>query len=561
MWTWISTTLREQPEIALFLTIALGYPLGNLGCRGFTLGTVTTTLLVGLLIGQLDIAIPQTVGSVFFLLFLFAIGYGVGPQFVRGLRRDGASQALFAVLVCVMMLSTAYGVARFAGYDVGYGAGLFAGAATVSSALGLSTNAIRGLGLSPEETRSMIGALSTAFAMTYIYGTIGPIVIISQIGPRLLRIDLPSACRAYEARMGELPRGAGSSWHHYIVRTYRLTADAPQAGRTVGEVEASKPNVRLFVDRIRRGEQMINPSEDTRLEAGDIVSIAGVRGTLRSLFRTGAEEVEDAELLAIPTEGVDIVVTKRACDGRTLADLARMKSTHGIFLTRIRRGSSGAEIPILPQTEIHRGDILTVVGRSQQIRAATNIIGRADFSITETDITAMFLTIAVGALIGLPMVTVGGVPITLSIAGGVLIAGIVAGWQRSIHPTFGNVPAGVLWFIKAVGLNAFIAVIGISSGPSFVEGVREVGLSLFLLGMVATTVPVVLALLIGKYVFRFDDALVLGCCAGASISTPALGLIAEKARSQVPALGYTVPYAVSNTLLTIGGIFIVMLMG
>lgn len=216
---------------------------------------------------------------------------------------------------------------------------------------------------------------------------------------------------------------------------------------------------------------------------------------------------------------------------------------------------------MLPQTEIHRGDILTVVGRSQHIRAATNVIGRADFSITETDIPAMFLMISIGALIGLPMVTIGGVPIALSVAGGVLIAGIVAGWQRSTHPTFGNVPAVVLWFIKAVGLNAFIAVIGISSGPRLVEGVREVGLSLFLLGMATTAVPVALALLIGKYVFRFGGALVLGCCAGASISTTALGMIADKARSQAPAPGYAVPYAVSNTRLTIGGIFMVMLMG
>ncbi|MBB3772743.1 hypothetical protein FHS55_003364 [Angulomicrobium tetraedrale] len=90
MWNWISKTLREPPEIALFLAIALAYPLGY---RGFTLGMVATTLRVGLLIGQLDIEISQAVGSVFFLLFRFAIGYGVGPRFVRGLRRDGASQA------------------------------------------------------------------------------------------------------------------------------------------------------------------------------------------------------------------------------------------------------------------------------------------------------------------------------------------------------------------------------------------------------------------------------------------------------------------------------------
>ncbi|MCX5581163.1 aspartate-alanine antiporter [Kaistia terrae] len=559
MWDWLPTTLQKNPEIALFLTVAIGYPLGTIKFRGFGLGAVTTTLLVGILIGQLDIQISQTVGSVFFLIFLFAIGYGVGPQFVRGVAQDGAPQALFAIIVCALMLGTAYGVARLAGYDVGFGAGLFAGAATASSALGLSTSAIGRLGLSAEETRSMVGAISTAFAMTYIFGTVGPILIISQIGPRLLRIDLPAVCRAYETRMGGTSRSVGTSWHHYIIRTYRLSADAPQVGKTVGEAEAGM-QARMFFDRIRRGDQVIDANESTILKADDIVSIAGARGNFKAHFTTGVEEVEDPEMLDMPTEGIDVVVTRRAYDGKTLADLARLDVTHGIFLTRIRRGASGTEIPILPQTQIHRGDVLTVIGRPQKIRTAIKAIGRADFSTKETDISSVFLAIAIGALIGIPMISVDGLPLTLSMAGGVLIAGIIAGWQRSVHPTFGHVPPPVIWFMNAVGLNVFIAVIGISSGPSFVAGVQQVGVSLFLWGMVVTTIPTVAALLLAKYVFRFDDALVLGCCAGACASTPALGMISDQARSQVPALGYTVPYAISNTLLTIGGIIIVLLM-
>jgi putative transport protein len=559
MWDWFLTTLQKNPEIALFLTVAIGYPLGTIKFQGFGLGAVTTTLLVGILIGQLDIQISHTVGSVFFLIFLFAIGYGVGPQFVRGIAQDGAPQALFAIIVCALMLGTAYGVARLAGYDVGFGAGLFAGAATASSALGLSTSAIGRLGLSAEETRSMVGAVSTAFAMTYIFGTVGPILIISQIGPRLLRIDLPAVCRAYETRMGGTNRSVGTSWHHYIIRTYRLSADAPQVGKTVGEAEAGM-QARMFFDRIRRGDQMIDANDNTILKADDIVSIAGARGNFKAHFATGVEEVEDPEMLDMPTEGIDVVVTRRAYDGKTLADLARLDVTHGIFLTRIRRGASGTEIPILPQTQIHRGDVLTVIGRPQKIRTAIKAIGRADFSTKETDISSVFLAIAIGAMIGIPMISVDGLPLTLSMAGGVLIAGIIAGWQRSVHPTFGHVPPSVIWFMNAVGLNVFIAVIGISSGPSFVAGVQQVGVSLFLWGMVVTTIPTVAALLLAKYVFRFDDALVLGCCAGACASTPALGMISDQARSQVPALGYTVPYAISNTLLTIGGIIIVLLM-
>ncbi|MCX5480140.1 aspartate-alanine antiporter [Kaistia geumhonensis] len=557
---WLVTALRNNPAIALFLAVAIGYPVGTLSYRGLSIGTVAATLIAGLIVGQFDIQISSNVATVFFLLFLFAIGYRVGPQFVRGVAQDGAPQALFAVIVCAMMLGTAYGVARLAGYDVGYGAGLFSGAATSSAALGLSTSAIQGLGLSPDAARAMVGSLSTAFAMTYIFGTIGPILILSQLGPRLLRIDLPAACRAYEKRMGGTGNSSGSAWHHYIMRTYRLLDDSPQVGKRVDEVETMGSPGRCFLDQIRRGEQLLAAHEGTVLKAGDIVSVAGTRSTLRRMFAAGAEEVEDREMLAIPLGGVDIVVTRRAFDGKTLAELAQMEPTHGIFLTRIRRGAMGDDIPILPQTTVHRGDVLTVVGRPQRIRASTGAIGRADFSREETDVPAMFMMIVVGALIGVPVLTLGGVPLTLSIAGGVLLAGIASGWLRSVHPTFGNVPNPVVWFMNAVGLNLFIAVIGINAGPSFVSGVRDVGMSLFLWGMLVTSLPLILAMVLGKYVFRFDDAVVLGCCAGASASTAALGLLTDQAKSQVPTLGYTIPYAVSNTLLTIGGILIVSLL-
>ncbi|SHG24888.1 putative transport protein [Kaistia soli DSM 19436] len=557
MWDWFAAALRDNPAIALFLTVAVAYPIGTFRYRGISLGTVAATLIVGILIGQLRIDISHNVAIVFFLLFLFAIGYRVGPQFVRGVARDGAPQALFAVVMCAVSFDTAYGAARMAGYDLSYGSGLFAGAATASAALGLSTSAIQGLGLSADETRAMVGALSTAFAMTYIFGTIGPILIISQLGPRVLRIDLAKACRAYEKRLGGSAHGAGTSWHHYVLRTYRLFEGSPQIGRTIEEIEVRETRSRCFFGQLRRDRALLEPHPATVLRSGDVVSIAGPRGGLQRLFDVGAEEVEDLELLTIPTTGVDVVVTRRAVDGKTLAELAHMEATHGIFLTRIRRGAMGDEIPILPNTAIHRGDVLTVVGQPERIRASIATIGRADFSDKETDVTTMFLMIAIGALVGVPVLMLGGVPLTLSTAGGVLFAGIAAGWQRSTFPTFGNIPPPVIWFMNVVGLNLFIAVIGITSGSSFVEGVQHVGLPLFLWGMLATSLPVTLGLLIGKYIFRFDDALVLGCCAGASTSTATLGLLTDQAESQVPTLGYTIPYAVSNTLLTIGGILMV----
>jgi putative transport protein len=166
----------------------------------------------------------------------------------------------------------------------------------------------------------------------------------------------------------------------------------------------------------------------------------------------------------------------------------------------------------------------------------------------------------VGALIGALVFKVAGAPITLSTAGGALIAGIVGGWLRSVRPKFGRIPTPTVWFMNSVGLNIFIAIVGISAGPGFVNGLRSQGISLFLWGALATTLPLIFGLYIGKYIFRFHDAILLGILSGSRTTTASLGLVCDRAQSQIPALGYTVTYAVGNTLLTIWGMVLIILM-
>ena len=154
---------------------------------------------------------------------------------------------------------------------------------------------------------------------------------------------------------------------------------------------------------------------------------------------------------------------------------------------------------------------------------------------------------------------IGGIPISLSTSGGALIAGLFFGWLRSKHPTFGRIPEPSQWVLNNVGLNMFIAVVGISAGPSFVQGFHDVGISLFLVGAAATALPLIIGLLLARYVFKFHPALALGVCAGARTTTAALGAVQDAVESETPALGYTVTYAVGNTLLIIWGVVIVLL--
>jgi putative transport protein len=237
-----------------------------------------------------------------------------------------------------------------------------------------------------------------------------------------------------------------------------------------------------------------------------------------------------------------------------------MPGARGVFLRKITRGATATSIPILPTTTIERGDILTIVGRTADTNAATKLLGVADRATDVTDVAFVGAFIVIGALIGSLVFKVKGAPITLSTAGGALIAGIVGGWLRSIRPTFGRIPTPTVWFMNSVGLNIFIAIVGISAGPGFVNGLKTQGIGLFLWGAVATTVPLILGMFIAKYLFRFHDALTLGIISGARTTTASLGLVCDIGKSQVPALGYTVTYAVGNTLLTIWGMVIIMLM-
>ncbi|MEO8594449.1 MAG: aspartate-alanine antiporter [Candidatus Solibacter sp.] len=563
MFEWFVETLKQYPEIAIFMALGLGYYFGKFTFKGIGLGSVTATLLAAVVIGQIGITISQPLKATVFLLFLFAVGYGVGPQFVRGIAKDGVPQAIFAVVQCILSLFIPFAIVKLAGYDLGYAAGLYSGSQTISAAMGLSTDAINRLGMAAEDSKRMLDAMPIAYAVTYLFGTVGSALVIAVLGPWLLRINLPAACKEYEEKHGGRSQelgGAGSAWHRWVVRAFRVRPNGKVVGLRAVEAEAMLPGARIFVLRVWRKSEIEEASADTVLQANDIVAVAGTSEALLSVAAQGAEEVENSELLNMPIEGVDVYVTNKAVDGKTLAEVAQLSASRGVFLRKITRGAVATSIPILADTTINCGDILTLVGRTQDTAAAAKMLGVADRPTDVADVAFIGGAITIGALVGALVWKVGGVPITLSTAGGALFAGLVFGWLRSVKPKFGRIPPSTVWFMNSVGLNIFIAIVGISAGPGFVNGLKTQGVGLFLWGALATTLPLVIGMFIAKYLFKFHDAIVLGAVSGARTTTASLGLLCDLGHSQVPALGYTVTYAVGNTLLTIWGMVLIMLL-
>jgi len=559
---WLFATLKQYPEIAIFLTLALGYYFGKFTFKGIGLGAVTATLLAGVIIGQIGISISQPLKAFAFLMFLFAVGYAVGPQFVRGIAKDGVPQAIFSVVQCLFCLAVPVVIAKLAGYDLGYAAGLYAGSQTISASMGLATDAINRLGMAADQAKALLDGMPIAYAVSYMFGTVGSAIVIAVVGPALLRINLPAACKDYEEKYGGKKEmgGAGSAWHRFELRAFRVQPGGKAVGLRAVEAESMVPDARVFVQRIRRDGMIEEATADTLLREGDVVAVAGPRDVLVKLVGEGAKEIEDPELLNVPVAGVDIYVTNKAVDGKTLLELAKEPTARGVFLRKITRGATATDIPILPNTKIQRGDILTLVGRTQDINASTKLLGVVDRRTDIADVAFIGAAIVIGALVGSLVFKVKGVPLTLSTAGGALIAGIVFGWLRSVRPLFGHIPSPTVWFMNSVGLNIFIAIVGISAGPGFVNGLKTQGIGLFLWGCVATTIPLVFGMLIAKYLFRFHDALTLGIVSGARTTTASLGLVCDIGKSQVPALGYTVTYAVGNTLLTIWGMVVILLL-
>lgn len=562
----IITFFRQHPLIPIFLTLGLGFWLGKVKIKGFALGSVAATLIVGVIIGQMKIAVPDILKNVFFLFFLFSVGYGVGPQFFRSMRGPGLKMAAFSVVGAMVCAGIVIAASYLMGYDTAIATGLFAGSQTVSACLGMVSDTVKELPMDDNARASMLALIPACYAVTYIFGTVGSAWFLSTIAPKMMggmekvKEDVARIEQLMDKGNEITDPGIIPARRPVIFRAFKAESDFFDTPRSASEIHDyyQKAGVRLLVERARINGKVMNPSKYNLISKGDEVVLGGRAEVLVALKDAPGKEVYDPELLNFGAEKTPVTISSKGkADGITLEKLRSFPEMERVIVSSIKR--TGMTIPVLAQTELHAGDILTLVGWPQDVAVAASVIGYADPASDSTDMVFVGLGIALGCIIGALSIKINGIPMSLGMSVGALISGLSLGWLRTRRPIFGHIPSSVLWIFNNLGVNMFIAILGLVAGGALIQGLKTAGPLILLVGALLTIIGLIINIFIARKLFRFSTPVTLGCVAGARLSVASIGAIQNVLQSDVPNLGYTVTYAVANIALVFSSLLVLFL--
>ena len=551
--------LHNNAELAFFLTLGGGYLLGRIKLGSQRLGAVLGVLIVGLIVGQSGVVIDDNVKWILFYFFLFAVGYKCGPQFIHGLRTSGMVQVGLTVLFVTVSVASAVTVARLFSFDAGMGVGMFAGALTASTSLGVASDAIGRLPITEEARQVLMSNLATAFATSYMIGMTLTVWFLSRMGPVILRSNLPADCKKLEKEMGvdEVDAESRSAYHEVTVRGYEIN---PEVNRlNCAKLEELFAPTRVFVERVLRNGSEIEVKPDLEFLDGDLVALSGREQVLVSENNPLRDyEISNKALLDIPSLTTVVTVTESAFGNKTISDVSNETASRGVFLLKHERG--GLELPRSIQNVVQRGDRLTLSGTTHAVENVSKLLGKIDRPVTTTDMVIVGLTIVVGGAIGIPALHAWGMELGLGVSVGILIGGLALGWLQSIKRGIPQIPQQVLWFFDSVGLSGFVAVTALTVGPQFIASIQNSGVALVVGSIAVTLLPHTIVMLVGRYVLKVHPGILLGINCGAGTNAPSLSAVQEAAQSTIPTLGYGVTYALGNILLALCGSIIIAIL-
>ncbi|MFJ3046732.1 aspartate-alanine antiporter [Herbaspirillum chlorophenolicum] len=557
---WLHQLFSRSPEIALFLSLAVGYYIGKIQFGKFQLGGVAGSLLVAVLVSQVGVTVDPGVKSVLFALFIYAVGYESGPQFFNSLGKQSIREIILAAVLAITGLATVVVMARLFGLDKGLAAGVAAGGLTQSAIIGTAGDAINKLGLAAEEVQRLQGNVAVGYAVTYVFGSFGAILVCVNLLPKFMgRSIKEDAVRAETAMQGGLQvlaPGQEAAAPDLVGRIYQI---GNNADLTIQQLEKEHAAHGITIERLKRNGKIIEISPDLKLENGDIVLAVGRRQAMVDIVPIFSKELYAVEGMELMMERRDIVLVNKEYHNRTVGDIRANTSQqvrHGIYVVQIQR--MGKVLPMQEKTVVQIGDVVSIFGSEQDIKRVSSLIGYAVVPSAKTDFVYLGAGLVVGLLVGLLTARIGSIPLTLGSGGGALLSGLLFGWLRAKRQTFGAMPNGAVQILKDLGLAGFVVVVGLSSGLQAVETVKQQGLTLFGVGVVVTVLPLILTMLIGRYVLRYDNtAIFAGALSGSRSANPAFGEVLDKAENSIPTVPFAITYALANVFLTLLGPLIV----
>ena len=541
----VADLLNGNYILLLFVVLALGLCLGKLRLGSVQLGNSIGVLVVSLLLGQQHFAINTDALNLGFMLFIFCVGVEAGPNFFSIFFRDGKNYLMLALV----MVGSAMLIAMLT-------AGMLAGAMTSTPVLVGAGDTLRHFGLPSDQLAQSLDHLSLGYALTYLVGLVS-LIVGARYMPKLQHQDLQTSAQQIARERG-LDTDSKRKVYLPVIRAYRVGPElvAWADGKNLRELGIYR-QTGCYIERIRRNGILANPDGDAVLQMGDDIALVGypdAHARLDPSFRNG-KEVFDRDLLDMRIVTEEIVVKNHNAVGRRLAQLKL--TDHGCFLNRVIR--SQIEMPIDDNVVLNKGDVLQVSGDARRVKTVADRIGFISIHSQVTDLLAFCAFFIVGLMIGMITFQFSSFSFGIGNAAGLLFAGIMLGFLRANHPTFGYIPQGALNMVKEFGLMVFMAGVGLSAGAGINNGLGAVGGQMLAAGLIVSLVPVVICFLFGAYVLRMNRAMLFGAMMGARTCAPAMEIISDTARSNIPALGYAGTYAIANVLLTLAGTLIVII--
>lgn len=556
----LSSLLHQSPEIALFFSLAVGYWIGKIQFGKFQLGGVAGSLLAAVVVSQVGVTIDNGIKSVLFALFIYAVGFESGPQFFRSLGRHSAREIVMAAVLALSGLATVVVLAKIFGLDKGLAAGIAAGGLTQSAIIGTASAAIGKLGLAAEEVQRLQGNVAVGYAVTYIFGSFGAIIVCVNVLPWLMGRSIRDDAMKAEAEMLSGLRVYGPGEHpaapDLVGRLFRV---AGAAGRTIAEIEASGGGSAFAVERLKRDGAVIGVRPDMKLQEGDVVLVVGRRAGVVAVAGEIGPELQSSEGMELVVLSRDVAIANRDFIGKTVREINDATSgslRHGIYVTGLQR--AGKPLALAPDTRIEVGDVATLYGTAEDVERVSKVVGTPLVASDKTDFVFHGAGLVVGLLVGLLVVRFGSIPLTLGSGGGALLSGLVFGWYRSRNLAIGNMPTAASTLLRDLGLAGFVAVVGLQSGQQAVATIIQSGVSIFLIGVVVTILPLVVTMIFGRYVLRYDNTAVFaGALSGSRSANPAFGEVLDKAGNSIPTVPFAITYALANVFLTLLGPLVV----